>query len=60
MVYWLGLSVQVRVRARDRKCAFIPPFFFFSVLKSDKHFVLPSWPSGPSPAIREFTCGNVM
>ena len=36
VVYWLGLSVQVRVkvRARDRK------WIFFSVLKSDEHLCL--------------------
>ena len=37
---WLGLSVtvRVRVRARARRCIF--PFFFFSLLKVTKIYVL--------------------
>ena len=36
VVYWLGLSIQARVRARDRKRNFIL-LFFVSILKSDEH-----------------------
>ena len=45
VVYWLELSIVVRVtvRARDREKIFDCFFFLFHCLKLTNTFVLPSW-----------------